>query len=56
MLEEAFEAGHVMPPMYLPPWAKNLPSLAAYLAFTAVAYRIDLDAVKIDRILPPQDL
>jgi hypothetical protein len=56
LLEEAFDAGHIAPPKYLPPWAKNLPSLAAYLAFTAVAYRIDLDDVQIEKILPPQDL
>lgn len=56
LLEDAFEAGHVAPPKYLPPWAKNLPALAAYLAFSAVAYRIDLDGVDIERILRPQDL
>lgn len=56
LLEEAFEAGHVAAPRYLPAWAKNLPALAAYLAFTSVAYSVDLDRVAIDGVVPPQDL
>jgi uncharacterized protein (TIGR02421 family) len=56
LLEEEFESGLVAPPRFLPRWARNVPSLAAYLAFSAVAYRIDVGALELDAILPAVDL
>lgn len=55
LLEEAFTEGLVAPPLYVPGWARNVRSLAAYLAFTAVAYSIDLGAVELEEILPAYD-
>jgi uncharacterized protein (TIGR02421 family) len=55
LLEEAFSDGTIAPPVYVPSWARNLRALAAYLAFTAVAYRIDLGAVELEEILPAFD-
>ncbi len=55
-LEEDFESGLIAPPKFLPRWARNLPSLAAYLAFSAVAYRIDVHQLELGEILPAADL
>lgn len=55
LLEEAFAEGLVAPPLYVPAWARNVRSLAAYLAFTAVAYSIDLGAIELEEILPAYD-
>ena len=54
-LEEFFADGTIAPPVYVPAWARNLRALAAYLAFTAVAYRIDLGQVELEEILPAFD-
>jgi uncharacterized protein (TIGR02421 family) len=56
LLEEDFEKGLVAPPKYLPRWAKDLPTLAAYLAFAQVAYRIDVGSLELEAILPAVDL
>lgn len=55
-LEEDFESALIAPPRFLPRWAKSLPSLAAYLAFSAVAYRIDVHELELGEILPAADL
>lgn len=52
LLEELFADGTIAPPLYVPAWARNLPALAAYLAFSAIAYRIDVDQVQLREILP----
>ena len=54
-LEELFADGTIAPPVYVPAWARNLRALAAYLAFTAVAYHIDLGQVELEEILPAFD-
>jgi uncharacterized protein (TIGR02421 family) len=56
MLEAEFESGLIAPPKYLPRWARDVPTLAAYLAFAAVAYRIDVGTLELDAILPAVDL
>jgi len=56
MLEEDFDSGLIAPPKYLPKWARDLPTLAAYLAFAAVAYRIDVGTLELEAILPAVDL
>lgn len=55
LLEELFADGTLAAPLYVPSWARNLRALAAYLAFTAVAYRIDLGQVELEEILPAFD-
>ena len=55
-LHEEFESGFIAPPKYLPRWARDVPTLAAYLAFAAVAYRIDVGALELEAILPAVDL
>lgn len=55
-LEEDFESGLIVPPKYLPKWARDVPTLAAYLAFAQVAYRIDVGPLALDDILPAVDL
>lgn len=50
-LDEAFTAGHVAEPRYVPDWAQDLRRLAAYLAFSAVIDRIDLGAVELESLL-----
>lgn len=55
-LGEDFDSGLIAPPKYQPRWAKDLPTLAAYLAFAHVAYRIDVGALELDAILPAADL
>jgi uncharacterized protein (TIGR02421 family) len=55
LLEDAFAEGLVIPPLYVPSWARNLRALAAYLAFTAIANRIDLGAIELEEILPAFD-
>lgn len=55
LLEDAFADGLIAPPIHVPGWARNLRGLAAYLAFTAVANRIDLGAVELEDILPSFD-
>lgn len=55
LLEELFADGTIAPPLYVPPWARNLRALAAYLAFTAIAYRIDLGRIELHDILPAYD-
>ncbi len=56
LLEEDFDRGVIAPPKYLPAWAKDVPTLAAYLAFSHVAYRIDVGSLELDGILPAVDL
>ncbi len=41
-LEEEFEAGAIAPPRYVPAWARDVRSLAAFLSFSAVVDAIDL--------------
>ncbi|MDQ3031146.1 MAG: flavohemoglobin expression-modulating QEGLA motif protein [Myxococcota bacterium] len=55
LLEDAFTDGLVIAPRYVPGWARNVRALAAYLAFTAVANRIDLGAIELEEILPASD-
>lgn len=55
LLEEDFQRGHVVGPRHQPPWAADLPSLGAYLAFARVVYGIDEREVTLDGILPMQD-
>lgn len=50
-LEEAFAAGHVAEPRFVPAWAKDLHRLAAYLAFNVVINRIDLGSVELESLL-----
>ncbi len=56
MLEEDFDSGLIARPLYLPKWAKDVPTLAAYLAFAHVAYRIDVGSLELEAILPAVDL
>jgi uncharacterized protein (TIGR02421 family) len=55
LLEEEFAAGLIAGPRFLPPWARDLPALGAYLAFARVAYRIDEEGVALEGILPMAD-
>ncbi len=55
LLEEAFEDGRVAPPVFLPPWASDLPALGAHLAFAQLAFRIELDDLAFHEILAPTD-
>jgi hypothetical protein len=55
LLEEDFASGLIVGPRYLPPWARDLPALGAYLAFARLAYRIDEAGVALDGILPMAD-
>jgi uncharacterized protein (TIGR02421 family) len=50
-LEEAFVRGDVLPPRYVPEWAQNIRSLAAYLSFSVMLNDIDLDRVTLDGLL-----
>lgn len=56
MLQEDFDSGVIAPPKYLPKWARDLPTLAAYLAFSHVAYGIDVSVLELEGILPAVDL
>lgn len=56
LLEEDFERGVIAAPKYLPRWARDVPTLAAYLAFSHVAYRIDVASLELEGILPAVDL
>ena len=49
-LEEAFLNGEVAAPRYLPDWAKNMHTLAAYLAFSLVANRVNLGAIDLAEV------
>lgn len=53
-LEEAYSHGWIVPPAFVPRWARNIRALAAQLAFSAVVYRMDLGSVDIERILPTE--
>ncbi|MCA9713159.1 MAG: DUF1704 domain-containing protein [Myxococcales bacterium] len=46
-LEESFESGLIAPAVYLPAWARNVRSLAAYLSFSLVTNRINLSRVDV---------
>jgi uncharacterized protein (TIGR02421 family) len=48
-LEEFFDAGYLVPPRYLPPWAVGFQRLAANLAYSLFSARIQLDRVELDR-------
>jgi uncharacterized protein (TIGR02421 family) len=50
-LAPCFESGEVAEPAYLPPWARDLDRLAAYLAFSSVINRINLHAIDLDEFL-----
>jgi len=50
-LNEYFEKGWLIPPVYMPTWAKDLRRLAAMLAFSAFISNINLDVVTLDRFL-----
>lgn len=50
-LAPCFESGEVAEPAYLPPWAQDLDRLAAYLAFSSVINRINLNAIDLDEFL-----
>lgn len=50
-LAPCFESGEVAEPVYLPPWAKDLDRLAAYLAFSSVINQINLNAFDLDEFL-----
>jgi uncharacterized protein (TIGR02421 family) len=50
-LNEYFEKGWLIPPVYMPTWAKDLRRLAAMLAFSAFITNINLDVVTLDRFL-----
>ncbi|MFV8754902.1 tyrosine/phenylalanine carboxypeptidase domain-containing protein [Nannocystaceae bacterium ST9] len=50
-LAPCFESGEVAEPTYLPPWAEDLDRLAAYLAFSTVINRINLNAIDLDEFL-----
>lgn len=49
-LEPLFESGHVSDPKYIPPWAKNVRNLAAFLAFSSTIDAIRLRSVRLDAI------
>lgn len=46
-----FESGWLAPPAYLPAWAADLGRLAAMMAFSAFITNIDLDVVRLHRML-----
>jgi uncharacterized protein (TIGR02421 family) len=50
-LEEAFVRGDLQAPQYVPWWAQNIRSLAAYLSFSVMLNDIDLDRVTLDGLL-----
>lgn len=50
-LDEAFASGDVLEPRFVPAWARDLHRLAAYLAFNVVIGKIDLDAVRLERLV-----
>ncbi len=49
-LEEPRAQGLVAPARYVPAWARNLPTLTAYLAFGLIAARIDMDTVSVEAL------
>ncbi|MCA9629184.1 MAG: DUF1704 domain-containing protein [Myxococcales bacterium] len=51
-LEEAFEAGWIREPLYVPRWAASTHTLAATLAFSRVVNRIDLEQVGLHDLNP----
>ncbi len=51
-LEEAFEAGWIAEPRYVPRWAANTHTLAAMLIFSRVVSRIDLEQVALHDLNP----
>ena len=51
-LEEARAEGLIDEPRFVPPWARNLPTLTAYLAFGSLVSRIELDGVRVDVFAP----
>lgn len=50
-LAPLFESGWLQGPVYLPPWAADISSLAANLAFSASIADIKLDAVSLDTFI-----
>lgn len=54
-LSEPFEQKLVAEPRFVPGWARDVASLSVYLAFAALANKIDLGAVELDAILPQTD-
>jgi uncharacterized protein (TIGR02421 family) len=54
-LDQAFATRDVIEPAFVPPWARDLQRLAAYLAFTSVVNQIDLGQVTLDGLLAGDD-
>ncbi len=50
-LEEAFDAGDIAPPRYVPEWAENIRGLSAYLAFSMVTSDIRINDVTMQDLL-----
>ena len=50
-----FESGLLVPPRYVPPWARDLRCLAAVLAYSAFLTRIDLSGVNLEEIPSGED-
>jgi len=51
-----FESGLLAPPRYVPPWARDLRCLAAFLAYSAFIMNIDLSKVKLEHISAGEDI
>ena len=49
-LSPFFESGWLAPPRYVPPWAQDIRRLAANLAYSAFAARIDLSSLRLEDI------
>ena len=52
-LESVFEEGIISLPQYTPKWAQNLPSLAAFLAISALLDHVDLTDVELSDYRTP---
>ncbi len=54
-LTPLFQSGQLLPPRFVPPWARDMRRLAASVAFSAFIGRIKLDVVDLERIAASLD-
>jgi hypothetical protein len=50
-LEPLFEEGLLAPARYVPDWISGLRRLSAYLAYSLISGRINMDVVELPRFL-----
>jgi len=54
-LSPLFDAGILAGPVYVPPWARDLRTLASVLAYSAFMTRVDLRALTLDSFVSGED-